>query len=156
MTLTQVNNGDEPALRDALVQALRDRLGEGFTVQISVNEGRRPDSPKPRVALFGVTFWPDIVVLRGREPILGVEVKHIREGHSPTHAIAETIGQSLIYRLLYPRVIAFVLRDGLAEPKPLENEARLREIVAGCRIDLVMRCRAAPRSTGEARASRRV
>ena len=82
----------QPDLRDALVKALRDRLGDGFTVQISVNEGRPPDAPKPHVALFGTSFWPDIVVLRAGAPVLGVEVKHIRTGESPSSAIAETVG----------------------------------------------------------------
>ena len=47
----------------------------------------------------------------------------------------------MIYRLRYPRVIGFVLRDGAAEPEPLKDEARLREMLANNGIDVVMRCR---------------
>jgi len=131
----------QPDLRDAMVKALHDRFGDGFTLQISVNEGRPPDAPKPRVELLGTSFWPDIAVLRAGTPILGIEVKYVRGGDSPSSAIAETIGQCLIYRLRYPRVIGFVLRDGAAEPKPLKDEARLREMLANNGIDVVMRCR---------------
>ncbi len=128
---------EQQELQPDLGDALRQALGSGFDVQISVGAG----SPKPRVALYGTTFWPDISVLRDGAPLLGVEVKHIREGQSPSKAFAETIGQCLIYRLLYPQVIGFVLRDGATEPEPLEDEARLREMLAKCGIDLVIRYR---------------
>ena len=55
----------QPDLRDAMVKALHDRFGDGLAVQISVNEGRPPDAPKPRVELFATSFWPATGPARG-------------------------------------------------------------------------------------------
>ena len=120
----------QPHLRDILV----DKLGDEFKVEISTGPGR----PKPHVALFGTTFWPDIAVSRAGENIAAVEAKYIREKESPTAPIAETIGQALIYSLQYPRVVAFILREVTVDAES-EPEARLRELLAGCGVDLVVR-----------------
>ena len=128
---------EQQELQPDLADALKKALGSGFDVQISIGSG----DPKPHVALFGTTFWPDIVVSCNGVPSLAIEVKHIRKGQSPAKAIAETIGQCLIYSLLYPRVIGFILRDGTPEPEPLAEEKRLREMLAKFGIDIAMRCR---------------
>lgn len=127
---------EQRELQPDLADGLREALGDGFEVEISVGPGH----PKPRVPLLGTTFWPDLVVSRDGAPIAAVEAKYIRKGESSTSPIAETIGQALIYTLQYPRAVAFILQEGTADGES-DPEVRLRELLARCRVDLVLRRR---------------
>jgi hypothetical protein len=100
---------EQQELQPDLQTALRQALGSRFDVQISVGAG----GPKPRVVLFGMSFGQTSPFSAGA-PVLGIEVKHIRKGQSPSSAIAETIGQCLIYWLLYPRVGFVLIGYGIA------------------------------------------
>src|SRR5262245_30937062 len=129
----------QPDLRDALEGALRDRFGEGFTVQVSVNEGRPANEPKPHVDLLGTNFWPDLVVKHRGVTVIGIEAKYVRVNQSAAKPISETIGQCMIYALRYDRVVAFVLHHGLYNPSLTEDDDRFLRLLADNRVDLVLR-----------------
>ncbi len=61
------------------------------------------------VSAFGHSFWPDIFVRRGDTDLLAVELKLAKR--SPTGAIAQMIGQCLIYRAKYSQVIGFLVKQ---------------------------------------------
>ena len=141
-TLRDQYTSEQQQLQPDLRDALRQVLGSKYGVEISVRAGEVASGPKPRVALFGTTFWPDIEVRSGDGPIVGVEVKHLRRGQrGSSKAIEEAIGAALIYRLLYPRAIAFILREGIAETEPPNAETHLRRMLTDYGIDLMVRYR---------------
>ena len=66
------------------------------------------ESGRDLVTAFGHSFWPDIFVRRGDTDLLAVELKFAKK--SPTGAIAQMIGQCLIYRAKYSQVIGFLVK----------------------------------------------
>ena len=132
---------EQRELQPDLAKALKHALGNGFRIRTAVGGPGAPSG----IHLYGTSFWPDLDVSRGDEPVLAIEVKYIRmrEPRSKrvpsSTLIAETIGQALIYRVRYPRAIAFILHDGAVDARPKEAEAILRELLARCGVDLVWR-----------------
>ena len=98
----------QPHIREE-IDNLLDRKGfDECRTEISVGG----DSKKPHIDMFGTNFWPDVEVLKNEQPLVGIEVKYIRENSSGANALSESIGQSLIYKIRYPFVIDFVIHKG--------------------------------------------
>src|ERR1051326_7794257 len=76
-----------------IAQVLRPAVPEN--VEIITSTG--PGTPKPSIHLCGTSFWPDVELRSEGKPLIGIEVKYVREKQSASKAIAETLGQSLIY-----------------------------------------------------------
>ena len=96
-------------------------------------------SPKPSIKALGTSFWPDLAIHKGNSCIIAIEVKYIREDQSASKALAETIGQSIIYTLRYEHVIAFVLHRGKRGRSLEEYTESLRNVLVRNRVELVLR-----------------
>jgi hypothetical protein len=120
----------QPHIAEVLRQSLPD-----LQVLISVGGGDR----KPSVNLFGTSFWPDVEIRSADKPLLGIEVKYVRPDQSASKAIAETIGQSLIYRLRYTTVVAFILHAGKYSAKLEDYDEQMRERLRSIGIELLLR-----------------
>jgi len=103
---------EQKDLQPHIAEVLRRSLPDTQIV-ISVGEG---DS-KPSVNLFGTSFWPDIEIRSAGKPVIGIEVKYVRPDKSASKAVAEAIGQSLIYTLRYSTVIVFYSPRGKIQPQ---------------------------------------
>src|SRR5262249_41019137 len=65
---------------------------------------------KPSMKLRGTSFWPDVEVRDGQTALIAVEIKLVRKRASK--ALAEALGQALIYSCHYPKVFALVVHLG--------------------------------------------
>jgi hypothetical protein len=132
---------EQRELQPDLAKVLKQALGNGFHIRTAVGG---LSAPRP-INLYGTSFWPDLDVSHGDVPVLAIEVKYIRmreprsKGVPSSTLIAETIGQALIYRLHYPRTIAFILQEGPVGTETRGPEADLRGLLARCGVDLVRR-----------------
>ena len=128
-------------LQPHLQEVIDAAIGSGCNAALHTVVSVGGPSPKPSVRALGTSFWPDIEVMDGHTPLLGIEVKLVRRGLSASKSLAETIGQSLIYRLRYTRVIAFVLHDGKDDSRLNDHTDTLRELLNQNSITLIVRKR---------------
>lgn len=125
-------------LQSHIAEVLRAAVPEGIEIITSTGAG----APKPSIYLYGTSFWPDVELRSQPGPLVGIEVKYVRSGQSASHAIAETLGQSLIYTIRYPAVIAFILHDGKYDPRLTgANDAEVRKRLQASGIELIVRRR---------------
>ena len=94
---------------------------------------------KPSLRLFGASYWPDIEIKGENGPIIGIEVKYVKTGVSATSAIAEAIGQALIYRLRYEVVIVLVIHNGKYDSRYNDYDARFADFMERIGIDFILR-----------------
>lgn len=94
---------------------------------------------KPRLSLLGTRFWPDVEIRAGTTAVAAIEVKLIRQAHSASKAIAEAIGQSLIYSIRYPRVFAFVVHYGRSNHRYHDDDAELAKRLSPLNVELILR-----------------
>src|SRR5437588_51314 len=120
----------QPHIAEVLRQALPD-----LQVVVSVGEGDR----KPSVNLFGTSFWLDIEIRSTDKPLIGIEVKYVRPDQPPSKAIAETIGQSLIYTLRYSSVVAFILHAGKHNANLADYDDHMQQRLRSNGVQLVVR-----------------
>jgi hypothetical protein len=73
---------------------------------------------KPHLNLLGTSAWPDVAITEDGKDLVAIEVKLIHAGKSAARAIAEGIGQSVIYSVRYPHVF-MLLVHGVRVPKTL-------------------------------------
>jgi hypothetical protein len=66
-------------------------------------------------------------------------VKLIRSQQSASKAIAEAIGQSIIYSIRYPRVFTFVAHYGRSDDRYHEEDAGLEKRLLPLNIELILR-----------------
>ncbi|MGH7381120.1 MAG: hypothetical protein ACREKR_02690 [Candidatus Methylomirabilales bacterium] len=128
-------HGLQPDVKSTLDTALKDRYGALFRSVISIG----PDTPKPSVEMFGTSFWPDMEILRGDKPVLGIEIKIIRKGQSAARQLSEALGQALIYTIRYPNVIVFALHSGIYNPKLLREDPKMSRLLQKLNIRFVLR-----------------
>ena len=110
-----------PSLLHHVESEIRGTLGPEYQIVTRSWDQSGPDF----VSAFGHSFWPDIFVRRGNTDLLAMELKLAKT--SPTSAISQMIGQCLIYRAKYPRVIGFLVKyDHYADcDEDTENVSRL-------------------------------
>ena len=95
---------------------------------------------KPHLKMLGTSFWPDVVVTEGDARHVAIEVKMVREGAGgASKAIAETIGQSVIYTTQYPSVFAFILHRGRTDKRLHELDHVLLKQLLSRDIELILR-----------------
>ncbi|MBI1894446.1 MAG: hypothetical protein HYS14_10065, partial [Candidatus Rokubacteria bacterium] len=101
----------QPHVQRALEESLQGSFpGADLRTVISVG-----GTGKPNLRLLGTRFWPDVEISDSTKPIAAIEVKLIRSEHPASKAIAEAIGQSIIYSIRYPRVFTFVVHYGRSD-----------------------------------------
>ena len=79
-------NKEEPYLLEHVVSEIESAIGDNYDV---VSQSWKDEDS---VVAFGGSFWPDVIVKREGEDLLAIELKLVKEGRSPTKAIAETTG----------------------------------------------------------------
>jgi hypothetical protein len=95
---------------------------------------------KPRLKLLGTSFWPDLDVKEGNTRHVAIEVKIVREGaRGASKAIAETIGQSVIYATQYPFIFAFVVHRGRTDKRLHDLDDALTAQLSNHSIELILR-----------------
>jgi hypothetical protein len=123
----------QPHLEAIVGETLDAKFPKQFELVRSIGIG----SPKPSIKLFGTSFWPDLEIRQpGGEPVLGIEVKYARTSKEVSKAIAESLGQAVIYRLRYATTIAFVLcRDRrIPAADELQNRFNAQLLQHGIRL----------------------
>ncbi|HXH22404.1 MAG TPA: hypothetical protein VNN10_10260 [Dehalococcoidia bacterium] len=94
---------------------------------------------KPSLSLLGTRFWPDVEIRAGTTAVAAIEVKLIRQGHPASKAIAEAVGQSLIYSIRYPRVFTFVVHYGRSDLRYHDDDAELAKRLSRLNVELILR-----------------
>lgn len=94
---------------------------------------------KPNLRLLGTSFWPDVEVTDGNTRFAAIEVKLIRPRQPASKAIAEAIGQSIIYSIHYPRVFAFILHHGRSDDRFHDEDAVLKKRLLPINVELILR-----------------
>ncbi len=125
---------EQKDLQPHIAEVLRQSL-PNMQIVISVGEGDR----KPSVNLFGTSFWPDIEIRSADKPLIAIEVKYVRPDKSSSKAIAEAIGQSLIYTLRCSAVITFILHAGKYNAKLVGYDDQMHQRLRSNGIELVLR-----------------
>lgn len=123
----------QPHLEAIIAETLNAKFPGEFELVRSIGAG----SPKPSINIFGTSFWPDLEIRQpGGAPVLGIEVKYARTSREVSKAIAESLGQAVIYRLRYSSTIAFVLcRDRrIPAPDALQNRFHTQLLQHGIRL----------------------
>jgi hypothetical protein len=94
---------------------------------------------KPNLRLLGTSFWPDVEIAEGDTLLAAIEVKIVRPRQTPSKAIAEALGQSLVYSIRYHWVFAFVVHHGRSDDRHHSEDARLARRLLPLNIQLVLR-----------------
>ena len=130
----QSEEGDfQDAVRDHLDQVLA-LYHQTATTTASVGGSNRP-----RIDLLGTNVWPDIEVCIGDRAMVGIELKLVRQNASLPSGIKEALGQAFLYRLKYPRSIAFVLSAKPENRKLHEFDEKLHDWCEKTGISFILR-----------------
>ena len=125
----------QPQIQAALDQSLKAVFPQRrFIVTTSVG-----GKAKPNLRLLGTSFWPDLEIADGDRLLAAIEVKVVRPGNSPSKAIAEAIGQSLVYSIRYPRVFAFIVNFGHSDDRYHNEDAGIIKQLHQLNIELMLR-----------------
>ena len=125
----------QPHVQRALEKSLRQSLpGADLRTIISVG-----GSGKPNLRLLGTSFWPDVEVTEGTSRLAAIEVKLIRAQQPASKAIAEAIGQSIIYSIRYPHVFTFLVHYGRSDARQHEEDASLEKRLSPYNVELIVR-----------------
>lgn len=122
-----------PSLLHHVEPKIRSVIGSAYQVVTQSWDQSGTD----RAAAFGHSFWPDIIVRRGSTDLLAIELKLARHKSSTTAAIAQMIGQCVIYRAKYPQVVGFLVKyvnyanrdDDTANVNRLLNGSDIRVVI---------------------------
>ena len=125
----------QPAVKRALEEALL-RSFPTISLQTTISVGGKG---KPSLRLHGTSFWPDVDVSEGPIPLAAIEVKIIRPPQGASTAIAEAIGQSIIYSVRYPHVFTFVVHYGRSDVRFHDEDDTLTKRLALCNVELIVR-----------------
>ena len=91
------------------------------------------------MAACGGSFWPDILIRQGESDFLVLELKQVKAKRSLTKALAEMIGQCLVYRSKYPQVIGFLVNHGLGDAESNQHTEHLLGLLSSHDIRIVIR-----------------
>ena len=94
---------------------------------------------KPSLRLLGTSFWPDVEVTEDAARLAAIELKLIRSQQPASKAIAEAIGQSVIYSIRYPHVFTFLVHYGHSDARHHEEDAGLTKRLALYNVELILR-----------------
>lgn len=125
----------QPHVQTALEESLRESFPRA-NLRTIISVG---GTGKPNLTLLGTRFWPDVEISDGTTPIAAIEVKLIRSRQPASKAIAEAIGQSIIYSIRYPRVFAFVVHYGRSNDRYHDEDAELEKRLSPFNVELILR-----------------
>lgn len=125
----------QPAVQAALEPALL-RAFPDAPLRTVISVG---GTGKPNLKLLGTSFWPDVEVTEDGTQLAAIEVKFIRAGQPASKALAEVIGQAVIYSIRYPRVFAFVINYGRSDDRYHAADADLDKRLMPFNIELILR-----------------
>lgn len=94
---------------------------------------------KPNLRLLATSFWPDVEVTEGTICLAAIEVKLIRSQQAASKAIAEAIGQSIIYSIRYPHVFTFLVHYGRSDARHHEEDAGLEKRLSPFNVEVILR-----------------
>ena len=94
---------------------------------------------KPNLRLLGTSFLPDVAVTEGPIRLAAIEVKAHRLLQPASKAIAEAMGQSIIYSIRYPRVFTFIVHYGQSDAKHQEEDVGLEERLLLYNVEMILR-----------------
>ena len=143
-TLTRMPLASEYAdeqrdLQPQVQRALEDSLGRSFpaaNLRTTISVG---GTGKPSLRLLGTSFWPDVEVTESTVRLAAIEVKLIRSQQPASKAIAEAIGQSIIYSIRYPHVFTFLVHYGRSNARHHEEDAGLEKRLSPYNVELILR-----------------
>ena len=125
----------QPVVEAALQAALRQSFpSAAFRTAISVG-----GTSKTNLRLRGTSFWPDVEITEDGTPLAAIEVKLIRARQSASKALAEALGQSVIYSIRYPRVFAFVVHYGRSNDRYHDEDPALDRRLLPLNVELIVR-----------------
>lgn len=125
----------QPRIQAAIEQSLRQSFpGAALLITISVG-----GTGKLNLKLFGTSFWPDVEVSEDGTRLAAIEVKLIRPGRPASKAIAEAIGQSIIYSIRYPRVFTFIVHTGRSDDRYHAEDAGLEKRLLPLNVEIIFR-----------------
>lgn len=105
-------------------------------VRVTISVG---GTGKPSLKLLGTSFWPDVEVSEDGTRLIAIEVKLIQPQHRPSAAIAQALGQAIIYSFAYPKVFTFVVHSGPYDERCNEYDLELHKRLAPFSIEVVVR-----------------
>jgi hypothetical protein len=94
---------------------------------------------KPCIRIHGTTCWPDVVITLGDTRLVAIEVKRVGAKMKFSKPLVETIGQSIIYSALWPRVFAFIVHYGRDLDRDHADDEALARQLSLCNIELIVR-----------------
>ncbi len=89
--------------------------------------------------MLGTSFWPDVEITQDGVRLIAIEVKLIRPGDRASGALAQTIGQAVIYSFAYPKVFAFVAHYGAYDARCDEYDQELQDRLLPLNVEMIMR-----------------
>jgi len=125
----------QPHVQRALEESLR-RSFPAANLRTTISVG---GTGKPNLRLHGTSFWPDVEVTEGTVRLAAIEVKLIRSRQPASKAIAEAIGQSIIYSIRYPHVFAFIVHYGRSDARLHDEDAGLEKRLSPYNVELILR-----------------
>jgi hypothetical protein len=143
-TLTRMRLASEYAdeqrdLQPHVQRALEESLRQSFpaaNLRTTISVG---GTGKPSLRLLGTSFWPDVEVTADAASLAAIEVKLIRSQQPASKAIAEAIGQSIIYSIRYPYVFIFLVHYGRSDARHHEEDAGLTKRLSPYNVELILR-----------------
>jgi hypothetical protein len=125
----------QPHVQRALEESLR-RWFPTANLRTTISVG---GTNMPSLKLLGTSFWPDVEVTEGTVPLAAIEVKLVRSQQSASKAIAEAIGQSIIYSIRYPHVFTFLVHYGRSDARQHGEDAGLEKRLSPYNVELILR-----------------
>jgi hypothetical protein len=125
----------QPHVQWALEESLRQSF-PAANLRTTISVG---GTGKPSLRLLGTSFWPDVEVTEGAAPLAAIEVKLVRSQQPASKAIAEAIGQSIIYSIRYPHVFTFLVQYSRSDARHHEEDAGLEKRLSPYNVELILR-----------------
>ncbi len=125
----------QPHIQAELDKALREAVPDA-RVRVTISVG---GTGKSSLKLLGTSFWPDVEVSDDGTRLIAIEVKLIRREHRPSAAIAQALGQAIIYSFAYPKVFTFVVHSGPYDDRCDEYDSELHTRLLPLNIEVVVR-----------------
>jgi len=139
MPLAPAYADEQRDLQPHVQRALEESVQQSFpaaNVRTTISVG---GTGKPNLDLLGTSFWPDVEINEGTIRLAAIEVKLIRSQESASKAIAEAIGQSVIYSIRYPHVFTFLVHYGRSDDRHHEEDAGLEQRLSPYNVELILR-----------------
>lgn len=125
----------QPHIKAVLEQSLRQAFPEA-DLRTTISVG---GTGKPRLNLLGTSFWPDVEVTDGTTRLIAIEVKRISQQQGASKAIAEAIGQSIIYSIRYPHVLTFIVHYARSDDRLHEDDVGLEKRLLPYNVRMILR-----------------